>query len=151
MALELRTLMTMLHPSHLQRNFLMGRLLRLHLARLTSPSNCHHAHVRGVGLLVYAGGFNLSKGPSGIDYVHDRLILPHNITLSEIKAHMQVSSSCADCSGGSARPAQRESRTRSRPVPAAAKQMCNKDQEVVRESVEFDTMDCAGRLGIRFE
>ena len=82
-------MMRMLTPKALQRNFLMGKLIRVHLLRQLNPSTCGHACVRGAGMLVHIRA-ELSRAPGHVSMLFSRLLLPFDLTRSEVKQHLHV-------------------------------------------------------------
>ena len=103
LATEMNALMLRLDSKQLMRNFLLGRIVRGELSSAIlarQGTHCAHAHIRGVGLLVYVDGAAVYSGTGGICFKHKRLILPFDLTLQEIKTHLAINTDCPKCTGG---------------------------------------------------
>jgi hypothetical protein len=87
-AKQLKAVMNLLTPEKLVRNFLMGQLVQEHLKALI-PIACTHRWVRGCGGLI-ATNLQLHTGPGGVEYHHDRLLLPFDLTAKEVFSQMQL-------------------------------------------------------------
>ncbi len=70
----------------LRRNFIMGRLVRTHLAGLAGPQGRGGVYVRGCGGLI-ATNLDLA---STVHFSNDRLLLPWDLTSDEVFQCMTV-------------------------------------------------------------
>ena len=96
-AKQLKATMELMTPSVVKRNFLMGQQVREHLNSLV-PHGCKHRWVRGCGGLI-ATNLPLDTGAGGLEYHHNRILLPFDLTLREVTAHMRLrpnARACAD-------------------------------------------------------
>jgi hypothetical protein len=94
-AKQLKSTMELLTPSVVTRNFLMGQQVREHLDSLI-PFGCKHRWVRGCGALI-ATNVPLDVGPGGLEYHHERLLLPFDLTLQEVRNQIRLRPNARAC------------------------------------------------------